>query len=282
MPPSNPAASLVSFENQQIRRKWHNNEWWFSVIDVVGVLSESPNARRYWSDLKRKIEEIEGFSELYEKIVQLKMPAEDGKLRVTDCASAETMLRIIQSVPSPKAEPFKLWLARVGYERIQEIENPELATQRTRALYKAKGYPDSWIEKRMRGIAVREKLTNEWDQRGIQSSREYAILTAEISQATFGMKPKHYKNFKGIDRQHNLRDHMNDLELIFAMLGEASTTKIAQTRDTRGFGENRIAAIDGGKVAGKARKDLERQTGRKVISKENFLPATKRLQREAG
>ena len=186
-------------------------------------------------------------------------------------------MRIIQSIPPPEAEPFKLWLAKVGYERIQEIENPELATERTRALYKAKGYPDSWIDKRMRGIAVREKLTNEWDKRGVKGTKEYAILTAEISQATFGMKPATHKNFKNLAKQHNLRDHMNDLELIFMMLGEASTTEIAQTKDAQGFGSNKLAAIEGGKVAGKARKELEIQTGRRVISKENYLPETKQL-----
>jgi len=228
-----------------------------------------------YDDIKQRL--IEEGSEVVTFCHELKLLAPDGKLRATDCANPEAMLRIIQSIPSPKAEPFKQWLAKVGYERIKEIENPELATQRTRELYKAKGYPNDWIEKRMRGIAVREKLTDEWDKRGVKGTKEYAILTSEISQATFGMKPQHYKNFKGIGKQHNLRDHMNDLELIFTMLGEAATTEIAQTRDARDFGKNRIAAIEGGKVAGKARKELEIQTGRKVVSKENYLPETKKL-----
>lgn len=262
---------LIAFEDQKIRRKRHNGEWWFSIVDVVGVLSESSNARRYWSDLKRKIEQEQGMNELYEKIVQLKMSSADGKFYETDCANTETMLRVIQSIPSPKAEPLKLWLARVGFERIQEIENPELTTQRTRALYKAKGYPDSWIDKRMRGIAVRETLVKEWDQRGVKGTREYAILTAEIAQATFGMNPGQHKKHKGLGGQHNLRDHMNDLELIFAMLGEAATTEIAQAKDAQGFGKNRKAAIEGGKVAGKARKELETTTGRRVVSRGNYL-----------
>jgi DNA-damage-inducible protein D len=267
---------LVAFEDHQIRRKWHNNEWWFSVIDVVAVLTDSQDAPNYWRVLKNRLNN-EGSGQTITNCNGLKLMAADGRMRMTDCANTETMLRVIQSIPSPKAEPFKLWLARVGYERIQEIENPELATQRTRALYKAKGYPDGWIEKRMRGIAVREKLTGEWDKRGVKGTKEYAILTAEITQATFGMKPKHYKNFKGIGVQHNLRDHMNDLELIFTMLGEAATTEIAQTKNAQGFDKNRVAAIEGGKVAGKARKELEIQSGRRVVSKENYLPTTKRL-----
>ncbi|MDR3424422.1 MAG: Bro-N domain-containing protein [Alphaproteobacteria bacterium] len=278
--PSVPS-HLVAFEDHHIRRKWHNNEWLFSVVDVVGVLSESANARRYWSDLKRKVEQEQGENQLYEKIVQLKLPSADGKLYTTDCANTETMLRIIQSVPSPKAEPFKLWLAKIGYERIKEIENPELATQRTRELYKAKGYPNDWIEKRMRGIAVREKLTEEWGKRGVKGTKEYAILTAEISQATFGLKPQQYKNLKSLGKQHNLRDHMNDLELIFTMLGEAATTEIAQTKNAHGFNKNRVAAIEGGKVAGKARKELEVQTGRKVVSKTNYLPETKKIKKRS-
>ena len=277
MPVPSAPTTLIAFKNHQIRRKWHDNEWWFSVVDVVGVLTESSNARRYWSDLKRKIEQEQGGNELYEKIVQLKLPSADGKSYTTDCANTQGILRIIQSIPSPKAEPFKQWLAKVGYERIKEIENPELATQRTRELYKAKGYPDSWIEKRMRGIAVREKLTDEWDKRGVKGTKEYAILTAEITQATFGMKPQNYKKFKGIGKPNNLRDHMNDLELIFTMLGEAATTEIAQTKNAQGFDKNRTAAIEGGKVAGKARKELETKTGRRMVSPENYLPIPKRL-----
>ncbi len=207
---------------------------------------------------------------MYEKIVQLKLPSSDGKLYETDCANTETMFRIIQSIPSPKAEPFKRWLARVGYERVQEIEDPELATKRTRALYKAKGYSDSWIEKRMRGIEVRETLTDEWKKREVGGNKEYAILTAEISQATFGMTPSQYKKFKNLKRE-NLRDPMNDLELIFSMLGEASTTEITRSKNSQGFSQNKKAAKEGGAVAGNARKDLERKTNKKVSTKQNYL-----------
>ena len=200
----------------------------------------------------------------------LKLEAPDGKMRDTDCANTEGIFRIIQSIPSPKAEPFKRWLAKVGYERIQEIEDPELGTKRTRALYKAKGYPDGWIEKRMRGIAIREELTDEWKERGVKDEPEYAILTAEISKATFGLTPSQYKRLKGLKRE-NLRDHMNDLELIFNMLGEAATTEIAREKDARGFIENKVAANKGGQIAGKARKELESQTGKRVVSRKNYL-----------
>ncbi|MBI2342837.1 MAG: Bro-N domain-containing protein [Deltaproteobacteria bacterium] len=262
---------LVVFKGKNIRRVLHNNDWHFSVIDVVAALTDSENPRRYWSDLKRNLAEEEGFSELYEKIVQLKMEAPDGKMRETDAANAETLFRVIQSIPSPKAEPFKRWLAKVGYERVQEIENPELATKRTRALYKAKGYPEEWIEKRMRGIAIREELTDEWQKRGVKEDREFSILTAEISKATFGMTPSEYQEYKGLKRE-NLRDHMNDLELIFSMLGEASTTEIARNKDAQGFDENKDAAQRGGKIAGDARKKLEIETSRRVVSRENYLP----------
>jgi DNA-damage-inducible protein D len=261
---------LVVFEDKKIRRLFHNGEWYFSIIDVVEVLSASSNSRRYWSDLKIQLSESEGFVQLYGKIVQLKLEASDGKKYLTDTANTETLFRIIQSIPSPKAEPFKRWLAKVGYERIQEIEDPELATQRTRAIYKAKGYSDAWIEKRMRGIAIREELTDEWDKRGIKLQREYAILTAEISKATFGMTPSEYKEHKGLQRE-NLRDHMTDLELIFSMLGEAATKEIAVNRDAKGFDENKTAAKIGGKIAGDARHQLEQESGKPVISQENYL-----------
>ncbi|MFA6537651.1 MAG: phage antirepressor protein, partial [Patescibacteria group bacterium] len=200
---------------------------------------------------------------------QLKLLAEDGKLRETDCAKVEGILRIVQSIPSAKAEPFKRWLARVGYERMQEIEDPELATRRTRLLYKLKGYSDSWIEKRMRGIAVRDELTEEWKKRGVKEDMEFAILTAEISKATFDLTPSEYKEVKGL-KQENLRDHMGDLELIFSMLGEASTTEIAKTKNAQGFVENKIAARKGGKIAGNARKNLEIETGKKVVTKKTI------------
>jgi hypothetical protein len=202
------------------------------------------------------------------------MASSDGKMYMTDVVNTENAFRIIQSIPSPKAEPFKRWLAKIGYERIQEIEDPELATKRTRALYKAKGYPDDWIEKRMRSIAIREELTDEWNDRGVKEQKDYAILTAEISKAAFGITPSEYKKIKGLKRQ-NLRDHMNDLELIFSMLGEAATTEITRNRDTQGFDENKQAAIEGGSVAGTARKELESKSGKKVVSGKNYLPGKK-------
>jgi len=263
--------TLVVFKGKNIRRILHNDEWFFSVIDVIGALTDSENSRRYWSDLKRKLMEEEGFSELYDKIVQLKLEAPDGKLRETDTANAETLFRIIQSIPSPKAEPFKRWLARVGYERVQEIENPELATKRMRALFKAKGYPEDWIEKRMRGIAIREELTDEWQKRGIKEDREFSILTAEISKATFGMTPSEYKEHKRLKRE-NLRDHMTDLELIFSMLGEAATTEITRNKDAQGFEPNKEAALKGGTIAGDARRKLEIESGRRVVTGQNYLP----------
>ena len=261
---------LVVFEDKKIRRIFHKGEWYFSIIDIVEVLTGSPNPRRYWSDLKIQLFEKEGFSQLYGKTVQLKLESSDGKRYETDTANTETVFRIIQSIPSPKAEPFKRWLAQVGYERIQEIEDPELATQRTRAIYKAKGYSDAWIEKRMRGIAIREELTDEWDKRGVKLQREYAILTSEISKATFGMTPSEYKEHKGL-AQENLRDHMTDLELIFSMLGEAATKEIAVHRDAQGFDENKSAAKMGGKIAGDARHQLEQDSGMPVISQGNYL-----------
>jgi DNA-damage-inducible protein D len=265
-----PENKIAIFEDKKIRRIFHNGEWYFSVIDVIDVLTESPNPRRYWADLKIQLSEKEGFSQLYEKIVQLKLESSDGKKYLTDTANTETIFRIIQSIPSPKAEPFKRWLAQVGYERVQEIEDPELATKRTRAIYKAKGYSNEWIEKRMRGIAIREELTDEWDKRGVKLQREYAILTAEISKATFGMTPSEYKEHKGLERE-NLRDHMTDLELIFSMLGEAATKEIAVNRDAQGFDENKTAAKMGGRIAGDARRQLEQESGKPVISQENYL-----------
>jgi len=260
---------IAIFKGKEVRKVIFQNEWWFSVIDVVEALTETDRPRKYWNDLKTRIIK-EGYVELSAKIGQLKLPSADGKLYETDCANTETIFRLIQTIPSPKAEPFKRWLAKVGYERVQEIEDPELATKRTRALYKAKGYPDSWIEKRMRGIEIRETLTDEWKKRNVGEDREYAILTAEISQATFGMTPSEYKKFKGLKRE-NLRNHMNDLELIFSMLGEASTTEIAKNKDAQGFVENKQAAKLGGSVAGSARKDLEQKSGKKVSTTRNYL-----------
>ena len=261
--------ALVIFEGQQIRRIWYDGRWFFSVVDVVGVLTDSQDPRNYWKVLKHRLIE-EGGNEVVTKCNQLKLIAEDGKLRETDCTDTETMFRIIQSVPSPKAEPFKLWLAKVGHERIQEIENPELAQKRMKELYKAKGYSDDWIEKRVRGIAIRDELTTEWQKRGVKTEREFAILTAEISKAAFGMTSKEYQEFKGLKKE-NLRDHMNDLELIFTLLGKASTTKIARNKNVQEFEENKEAAQEGGAVAGIARKELEKRSGEKVVSAENYL-----------
>ncbi len=260
--------SLIIFQGKNIRRTWQNEEWFLSIIDVVMVLTNSSIPRRYWSDLKNKLRE-EGF-ELYDKIVQLKLQSTDGKFYETDCANTETLLRIVQSIPSPKAEPFKRWLARVGYERIQEIENPELAQKRMRELYEKKGYSNEWIERRVRGIAVRDELTNEWDKRAIKKEKEYAILTAEISKATFGLTPSEYKELKRLKRE-NLRDHMTDLELIFSMLGEAATTEITKNKNAQGFDEGKEAAQEGGAVAGGARRDLETRSGRRVVTSENYL-----------
>ncbi|HNW99637.1 MAG TPA: Bro-N domain-containing protein [Bacteroidales bacterium] len=269
-------SNIKLFESRQIRTVWNEMDqtWYFAIIDVVEVLTESSNPRRYWSDLKRKLNS-EGFSQLYEIIVQLKMISSDGKKYTTDCADAKGLLRIIQSIPSPKAEPFKQWLAQVGSDRLDEIENPEFATQRTRELYKAKGYSDNWIEKRMRSIAIREELTEEWKNRGVKEQIEYSILTAEISKATFGLTPSQYKKIKGLKSQ-NLRDHMTDLELIFSMLGEASTTKVTRAKNAKGFIENKVAARIGGKIAGNALKELEKESGEKVITSENYLPESEK------
>jgi hypothetical protein len=268
---------LAIFQGKQIRRTIHNNEWYFSVVDIIAVLTDSDNPRDYWYRMKRREQESSGI-ELSTFCRQLKLTSSDGKSYKTDAANTESVFRIIQSIPSPKAEPFKRWLAKVGYDRIQEIENPELATQRARALYQAKGYPEDWIEKRIRSIAIRDELTDEWKQRGIQEDREFAILTADISKATFGLTPSEYKNLKGLKRQ-NLRDHMTDLELIFSMLGEAATTEITRTKDTKGFTENQIAAIEGGTIAGNARRQLELKTGKRVVSPKNYLdlPPRKRI-----
>ncbi len=268
--------TLVVFQGKKIRRTWFNDEWWFSVVDIIGALTQTDRARKYWSDLKIKLQE-EGF-EVSEKIGQLKLMAEDGKLRLTDCANTKNMFRIIQSIPSPKAEPFKQWLAQVGFDRVQEIENPELAQQRMKEIYKAKGYSDDWIEKRVRGIAIRDELTDEWKKRGVLEERDYAILTAEISKATFGMTPSEYKEFKGLKKE-NLRDHMNDLELIFSMLGERVSTEITRKEDKQGFTEVEDAAKRGGRVAGNARKETEQELGRPITSRENYLSEPEKKKR---
>jgi DNA-damage-inducible protein D len=259
------------FESKHIRSVWDDTaqRWYFAIVDVMAALTESQNPQVYWRVLKKRL--LAEGNETVTACNALKLTASDGKQRMTDVADTEQLLRIIQSVPSPKAEPFKRWLARVGYERLEEIENPELAAKRMRELYQAKGYSDEWIEKRVPGIAIRDELTNEWQKRGVKEQREYAILTAEISRATFGMTPAEYKAFKSLGKPaDNLRDHMTDLELIFTMLGEASTTEIARNRDAQGYDENREAAAEGGTVAGSARVDLEKKSGRRVASQENY------------
>lgn len=258
---------IAIFRKKEIRKTIYNNEWWFVIEDVVMALVESSDPKQYIRRIKQRDPELNKGWVHFVRTLEIKTAG--GKQKM-NCANTEGIFRTIQSIPSPRAEPFKRWLARVGYERVQEIEDPELATKRTRALYKAKGYSEDWIEKRMRGIVVRETLTDEWQKRGVKENKEYAILTAEISKATFGMTPNEYKKFKGIDRE-NLRDHMDDLELIFNMLGEASTTEIAKNKDAEGFDENKQVAKAGGSVAGGARKDLEKKSGRKVSGKHNYL-----------
>ncbi len=259
--------ALVVFQGKGIRRTWHEDEWYFSVVDVVGALTESPTPRQYWGKVKDR--EFTGL-ELSPIWVQLKLEAQDGKLRLTDCANTKSLFRIIQSIPSKKAEPFKQWLAQVGYERVEEIQNPELAQKRMKELYRAKGYSDDWIEKRVRGIVIRDELTDEWQNRGVKTPIEYAILTAEISKATFGVTPKEYRQLKGLKKE-NLRDHMNDLELIFSMLGERVTTEITRTKNSQGYSECEDAAQKGGRVAGNARKDAENEIGRSIVSEKNYL-----------
>lgn len=264
---------LVVFKGKNIRRTLHNNEWWFAIVDVVAILTDSVNPSGYLKDMRRRDEELsKGWGQI---ATPLSIETSGGKQKI-NCANTEGIFRIVQSIPSPKAEPFKRWLAKVGYERVQEIEDPELAQKRTRALYKAKGYPDDWIEKRMRGIAIREELTEEWGNRGIEEQKDFAILTAEIHEATFGLKPGEHKKLKDLKRQ-NLRDHMTDLELIFSMLGEASTTEITRNKDAQGFDELERAAKSGGKIAGDARKQLEIESGKSVVTEENYLPESKKI-----
>jgi hypothetical protein len=263
-------SNIKLFESKQIRSQWSESDqkWYFVITDVVQVLTDTTNPSDYIKKMrKRDVQLSEGWGQI---VTPLLMDTAGGKQKL-NCANAKGLLRIIQSIPSPKAEPFKLWLAQVGSDRLDEIENPELATQRTRELYKLKGYPDDWIEKRMRSIAIREELTEEWKNRGVKEQIEYAILTAEISKATFGMTPSEYKNLKSLKSQ-NLRDHMTDLELIFSMLGEASTTKVTRAKNAKGFMENKDAAQIGGRIAGNALKELEKESGEKVITSENYLP----------
>lgn len=271
----NPETRIALFERKEVRRTIHNNEWWFVITDVVSVLTDSVDASDYLKKIRKRDPALEEVFKGGGQIVPplgLEFETAGGR-QLLQCWNTEGIFRLIQSIPSPKAEPFKRWLAKVGYERIQEIEDPELASKRTRALYKAKGYSDDWIEKRMRSIAIRDELTDEWKKRGVREQREYAILTAEISKATFGLTPSQYAEYKRLKRE-NLRDHMTDLELIFSMLGEASTTEIARTRDAQGFPQNKQTARQGGAVAGNARRELEKKSGRKVVTSENYLSLT--------
>jgi len=267
-------SNIKLFESNQIRTTWNESDqkWYFVIADVVQVLTDTPNPTDYIKKMRKRDSQLsEGWGQF---VTPLSIETLGGKQKL-NCANAQGLLRIIQSIPSPKAEPFKLWLAQVGSDRLDEIENPELATQRTRELYKLKGYSDEWIEKRMRSISIREELTEEWKNRGIKEKIEYSILTAEISKATFGLTPSEYKGLKGLKSQ-NLRDHMTDLELIFSMLGEASTKEIVINTDPKGFEQNKKVAKAGGKIAGDARKQLEIKSGKKVVSSENYLPESKR------
>jgi hypothetical protein len=269
-----PEKAMVVFQDRQIRRTWFNDEWWFSVIDIVEALTESSRPRKYWNDLKTKLSE-EGF-EVSEKIGQLKIRAVDGKIRATDCATTKNMFRIIQSIPSPRAEPFKQWLAQVGYERVEEIQNPELAQDRVRQYYEMKGYPKEWIEKRLRGIAIRQDLTEEWKNRGIEEELEFAILTNEITKATFGKTVKEYREFKSLEKPNqNLRDHMTDWELILTMIGEKATNDITVTKNSDGLEECKESAAEGGAIAGNTRKEIEKKTGKSLVSDENYLQLDK-------
>lgn len=258
--------SIKLFESKRIRVHWDTNKekWYFSIIDIIETLTGSNNPRRYWSDLKRKLIK-EGFSQLYEIIVQLKLESADGKKYQTDCSDTEGLLRIIQSIPSPKAEPFKIWLAKVGYERIEETEDPELAFDRAMETYLKKGYSKNWINQRLKSIEVRKELTDEWEERGVKKGQEYAILTDEITKAWAGYTTKQYKDFKNLKKE-NLRDNMTNLELVLNMLAETSTTELSKKSKPKTFNENKKVAKRGGAVAGNARKDLEKKLGDSVIS----------------
>ncbi len=263
---------IVLFQDKAVRRTWFNDEWWFVVEDIIAILTNSTNPKRYLINLKKRDKELaQGYDQIGHT---LPVETEGGTQRMS-CANLKGLFRIIMSMPSSRVEPLKLWLAEVGQERIEEIEDPERASKRIREIYKAKGYSDDWIEKRLRGIAIRDELTGEWQKRGVKESRDFAILTAEITRATFGMLPSQYKNFKALDKpSDNLRDHMNDLELIFSMLGEASTTEITRNQNTQGFNENFDAAVDGGTIAGNARRALEKKSGKAVSTAENFKHLT--------
>lgn len=269
---------LIVFQDRNIRRLWHDDQWFYSVVDIVEVLTDSPTPRQYWGKVKdREFITLE-LSPIW---VQLKMPAEDGKLRYTDCVNTKNAFRLVQSIPSKKAESFKMWLAQVGKERIEEIENPELAQDRVKEYYELKGYPKDWIDKRLRGIAIRQDLTEEWKSRGIQEEKDFAILTNEISKATFGKTVGEYKQFKGLKKPNqNLRDHMNDWELILTMFGEKATTDITIAKDAKGFPQLKHTAKEGGDIAKNARKELEQKIGKSVVSNENYLRLTEKKRKQ--
>jgi len=276
----NKENAMVVFEGKKIRNQWYNNEWYYSVIDVIGILTNSEDPRNYWKVLKYRLNG-EG-SESVTKCNQLKLQASDGKFYETDCANTQNMFRIIQSIPSLKAEPFKLWLAQIGYERIQEIENPELAQDRAKEYYELKGYPKDWVDKRVRGIAIKQELTDEWKNRGIKENRDFAILTNEISKATFDKTIEEYKQFKGLPskKNANLRDHMTDWELILTMVGEKATTDITKARDSKGMPRCKESAKAGGNIAKNTRKELEKKIGKSILSKENYLDLQSRKQKK--
>ncbi len=259
--------ALVVFRGKSIRRAWFNDEWWFVAADIVEALTDSRDPRGYLKDIRRR---DEGFAEGWGQIATPLLVDTPGGKQNLNCVSTKGAFRLIQSIPSKKAEPFKRWLAKVGYERVQEIEDPELAQKRMKELYKSKGYSDDWIEKRVRGIAIRDELTDEWKKREVETDKEFAILTAEISKATFGLTPKEYKKLKGLEKE-NLRDHMGDLELIFTMLGERVTTEVTRSKDAKKFNQCSEAAKEGGEVAGNARKDAEKRIGKSIITKQNYL-----------
>ena len=267
--------SLIVFQDKKIRRLWHDGQWFYSVVDIVAVLSESDNPTTYWRVLKHREPQLVTICN------GLKMPAEDGKLRYTDCVNTKNAFRLIQSIPSKKAEPFKMWLAQLGQERIGEIENPELAQDRVKEYYELKGYPKEWIDKRLRGIAIRQELTDEWKSRGVEEQKDFAILTNEISKATFGKTVGEYKQFKGLKRPNqNLRDHMTDLELILNMVGEKATTDITIAKDAKGFPKLKQTAKEGGNIAKNTRKELEQKIGKSIISDENYLHLEKKKKKE--
>jgi DNA-damage-inducible protein D len=258
--------SLTPFEGEKIRKIWHNEEWHFSVVDIIGLLTDSPRPRKYWQTIKSRDEQLAQLSSIWG---QLKMKSTDGKMYLTDCANTEGVFRILMSVPSPKAEPFKLWLANLGKQAIDEAENPELLTERQAELYRAKGYSEEWVQRRIQTIETRKELTDEWKQRGVKENQEYAILTATIAKGTFGLTPNEHKDLKGLDRQ-NLRDHMTPLELIFTALGEELTKGKMIELDAQGFNENHEAAQLGGQLTGELVARVE-STGRKVVSRDNYL-----------